>query len=777
MADLKKLISEMTLEQKLRQLVSLSYSQIYDIKNKKIREGAEEYVKEGIGVLGRMGGSNDNYPEEVAFAINEIQKFILEKSNVKIPALFQTEATTGVLGRGFTNFPGNLNVGATFDESLTRKVGEAIGSEMFSVGERIALAPVLDLVRDNRYGRFEEAFSEDKYVAAQHGVEYVKGMQTDDLSKGTATTLKHFVGQGISDGGRNCAPIHVGERELRDDYLAPFDAVIKETDPASLMVAYHEIDGVPCHSSKKLLRDILRKELGFKGMIMSDGNGVQLIKDFHEACDNYGVASKLALEAGIELELGMNFEETLVELVKNGEVDEKLVDEAVMSMLSLKEQLGLLENPLVDVEKVNEIVQSEKHKQISLDVAKSSIILLKNQESLLPLKKDKYKKIAVVGPLADNKEFAYGDYAYPTHIKEVFFNVEGLTEEEIIARSMFHNAKNTKFEDLFHETPTILEGFKKEFSDIEVVFEKGLDDTYNYDKSDNFTHFDKVRETCAGADLLVAVVGDTSGMGGCDTGESVDRVEITLSKEQRDLIRVLKEFNKPILLILANGRPYCLTEEEEICTAIVETFRSGQMGTEAIMDVLTGRYNPSGRMPMTTPRHQGQLPVYYSQRITGHKQFWRSTYLEMDTKPLYPFGYGLSYTTFEYKNFSTTLTTEGVKVKFTVENTGEVDGNEVVQVYVSKKYTSVAQPLKELVAFKKVWVESKKSVDLEVLIAFDSIGYHNIDMEYVLENCDLVVEVARSSEEVKLSATHKLNFENGSRNITNKVFRNVVKEI
>ncbi len=778
MDKLRKLLEEMTLEEKASQLISYSFNKIYDMKNKKIREGAEEYIKNGVGHLGRVGGSTDNTPEEVALAVNTIQEFILKNSRLHIPTFFITEGTSAVLGRGFTLFPGNLNLGASFDDGLSFKIGEAIAKEMQSVGENIALAPVVDLVRDNRYGRFEECYSEDSYLTTQHGIAYIKGMQGENLDHGVGATLKHFVGQGISDGGRNCAPIHLAQREFHDEYLTPFEATISQTNPASVMVAYHEIDGVPCHASNSLLKDTLREKLGFKGLIMSDGNGVQLIKDFHEYARDYKAASKFALNAGIELELGDIFKENVCELVKEGTLDVKVLDDAVMSVLTLKEQLGLFEGLQVDIDKVSEVVHSKAHLETSKEAALSSIVLLENKNNILPIKKGKYKKMAVVGPLAHRKEYAYGDYSYPTHIKEVYYNAEGLTEEEIVARSLFNNSKDTPYDELLHDMPTVYEGIKNEFSDSEVVFVEGLKDTYNYDKIENFSDFDTVRQNCKDADIIFAVLGDTSGMGGtCDTGESVDRVEITLSKEQQELITVLKEFGKPIVLILANGRPYQLTYEAEVCDAILETFRLGQMGTDAIVDVLTGRYNPSGRMPVTTPKHQGQLPVYYSQRITGHKQFWRSTYLEMDTKPLYNFGYGLSYTNFEYSGFELEKTEKGVFVRFNLKNTGEYSGHEVVQIYVAKKYTSTVLPKKELKAFKKVWVEKGEEVKVEAFIDFNSLGYTNIDMDFVLEDCLMEIDVAKSSEDIIYKFNEELTFDGGKHKIINKVFTNYVNII
>ncbi len=775
MNRIDEIISQMTVEEKIKQLVSFSYNKIYNLRTHEIREEAPELLKEGVGHFGRIGGSNDNYPEDVAKAVNNIQKAVIENSRFGIPAIFTTEATSGVLGRGFTLFPGNLNIGAAFDEEINYKIANAMREELCAVGERLVLAPVVDVVRDYRYGRFEEAYSEDVYLASQNGIEYIKGMETSDLKGGVGTTLKHYAAQGISDGGRNCAPIHLAERELLEEYVAPFEACIKETNPATIMAAYHELDGVPCHASKYLLKDILRDKIGYEGIVMSDGNGIRLIKDYHEFVKDYKKAAEVGFKAGIEYELGAIYYDDGKELFGN-EIPMEDLDDAVRKTLKLKEALGLFENPYVDEEKVKAIVSQASHLQISLDAARASCVLLKNEDKLLPIVKNTYNKIAVVGPLAHRKEYAYSCYSYPTHIKEMYYNVKGLTEKEVVARSLFNNAKNSEYEDLLHPMKTVFEAIRDEYSETNVVYSQGLKDTFNYSGEENFSDFEKLTSDCSDADLIIAVMGDTSGMGYVtDTGESVDRVEITLSKEQRDMLKVLKETGKKILLILANGRPMELSYETEICDGILEVFRLGQMGSQAIVDIITGRYNPSGKLPVTIPKHAGQTPMYYSQRLTGRKQFWHNRYLEMDVNPLYPFGFGLSYTDFAYSDEKFEFTDKGINVNFTIKNIGDCDGAEVAQIYVSKKYCSVAQPLMELKSYKKVHIKKGESAKLSAFIAYESLGYYNIDMDFVLENCEMTVSVGASCEDIKFFCTKEIKFENNLLNIKHKVFKNTTQ--
>lgn len=775
MNKIEKLLDKMTIEEKIVQLTGSKYHDIYDIKRKTIKDKADRVVKNGVGYIGRIGGSNDNTPREVVRAVNEIQKYTIENSRLNIPVLFLTEATSGVLGRDFTLFPGNLNVGAMFNEKLTYKMGEAIKKEMVAVGERLALAPVVDVVRDHRYGRYEESYSEDVYLATQNGIKYIEGLQGRKIDCGVATTLKHFAGQGISDGGKNCAPIHVGQREFLDQYVAPFEACIKETNPACIMVAYHEIDGIPCHSSRKLLKDILRKKLGFEGLIMSDGGGIELVKSFQEYCETFQEAAILCFEAGIEMELGSVFSKYLKEEIEKGNITEEQLDNAVKSVLDLKNKLGLFENPYVDEDQVEKIVQCARHIDISYQIARESIIMLENKNNLLPLNTNNYKKIAVVGPLANRKDFAYGDYSYPTHIKGAFYNAEKYSEEEVIAYSLFYNAKGTRFEELYHDTKTLYEVIVEEFHESDVIYEPGVKDTYNYDNDQDFCLFDKMKRKCQDSDLIIAVCGDTSGMGyKNDTGESTDRVEITLPDEQQQMLKKLSKINKPLILILANGRPLELSLESKICNSILETFRTGQKGAEAIVDVLVGRCNPAGRLPVTIPKHQGQLPVFYSQRPTGHKQFWKNEYLEMDINPLYEFGYGLSYTEFEYDFITKEIDNDALIIKFKVTNVGEYDGHEVIQVYVNKHFCSVCQPIQELKAYKKIWLEKRETKTLECQLNFDSLGYHNIDMDYVLEDCLLKVMIGSSCKNIKITFTERLKLSKQKRYIKEKKFSNQI---
>lgn len=771
----KDLLSRMTLEEKVAQLSSARMGDVIsDMETMSFSaEKARKNVPNGCGYLSRIGGATDLFPREIARLTNEIQRYFIEETRLGIPIFFITEATSGVLSRNHTLFPQNIGAGAMFNDELVSEMGNAVREEMLSTGERFALAPVVDVIRDHRYGRYEESYGEDVYLVSQCGMAYTKGLQSQSLKNGIIATLKHYVAQGISDGGKNCAPVHITDREIFDQYAVPFEAAIQEGGASSVMAAYHEVDGVPCHASKKLLTDVLRGKLGFEGLIVSDGNGIQLVKNYHDYCEKLEDTVSLTLNAGIECELDYMFKTYLKDLCLEGRVNPTIVDNAVAKVLTLKFKLGLFDNPFVNEDVVDNIVCSKKHVSIAKKMAQQSMTLLKNKNGILPLSKN-IGSIAVVGPLADKKEFAYGDYSYPSHIEDMYYSSEGLSEDEVIARTLFFKRKGTTYEQLFHDTKTIYQAIKKAVSDeTKVYLAQGLKDTYNYHNDPDFFSIDQAVKVASKADVIIAVCGDTSGMGrDNDSGESVDRAEINLSHEQRMLLKELKKLDKPIILVLCNGRPLELSYESENMDAILEAWKPGMEGASAIAEVLFGDYNPAGRLPVTIPKCLGQLPVYYSQHLSGKKQFWRNKYLEVDLNPLYAFGYGLSYTSFVYEDISMNQGKDGITVRVTVRNKGPFDGEEVVQVYVRKKYTSVLQPERELKGYRRIWIEKDKKVTVEFNILYNSLGYHNIENHLGIENCTLDVMVGSSSDKIYAEKSFVLTFDGGFREISRRIFTN-----
>ena len=534
----KDLLSRMTLDEKIAQM---TWASLLDVMTDRhtltfSEEKASANIPHGCGYLNRIGGETELKPAQMAAVINRIQKHLVEKTRLGIPALFVTEATSGVLSRDHTLFPQNIGAAAMFNEEPVQQMGDAVRKEMLSTGERLALAPVVDVVRDHRFGRYEESYGEDVYLVTQCGMAYTKGLQSDSLDQGIAATLKHFAAQGISDGGRNCAPIHATKREILDSYAVPFEAAIREADAACVMAAYHEWHDMPCHASKELLVDILRKKLGFNGLLMADGSGIKLVKEFHQYCETLDEAIELTLKAGIQMELlEYSLKDGLKPLVEQGRIDISIIDRAVSKMLSIKFRLGLFDNPYVDVDRVQETVCCKKHREIAGEMARQSLTLLKNKDNLLPLSPD-IASIAVVGPLADKKEFAYSDYSYPSHIEFMYHLSEAL-EGEIIPTSVFLKRKDTRFEDLYHDVKTVYQAIcERVGSKTRVYLAPGLKDTTDYNHDPDFYALEEAVGAASKADVVVAVCGDTSGIGyENDSGESVDRVKIGLSDEQRTL--------------------------------------------------------------------------------------------------------------------------------------------------------------------------------------------------------------------------------------------------
>lgn len=771
----KDLLARMTLDEKIAQMTWVKLLDTITDRHTLTfsEEKASASLAHGCGYINRLGGETELKPADLAVLINRIQKYLMEKTRLGIPALFLTEATSGVLSRDHTVFPQNIGAGAMFNEDLVWEMGDAVRKEMLSTGERLALAPVVDVVRDHRFGRYEESFGEDVYLVSQCGMAYTRGLQSDSLDQGIAATLKHFAAQGISDGGRNCAPIHATEREILDSYAVPFEAAIREAKAACVMAAYHEWHDMPCHVSEKLLKEILREKLGFNGLLMADGSGIELVKEFHDYCETLDEAIELTLKAGIQMELlEHSLKDGLKPLVEQGRVDMPVIDAAVSKMLSLKFRLGLFDNPYVDVNRVQETVCCQKHREIAGRMARQSLTLLKNRDNILPLSPD-IRRIAVVGPLADKKEFAYSDYSYPSHIEYMYHLSEAL-EGEIIPTSVFLKRKDTRFEDLYHDIKTVCQAIRERAGqDTRVDLAPGLRDTTDYNHDPGFYALDEAVKAASEADVVIAVCGDTSGIGfENDSGESVDRVEIGLSNEQRTLLKELKKLGKPIILVLCNGRPLELSYESMEMDAILEAWRPGMEGADAIADALFGMYNPGGRLPVSLPKSLGQLPVYYSQHGTGKTQFWKNSYLEMDINPLYPFGYGLSYSRFRYEEAVFSQEEDRIGVRVTVLNEGPYDGDEVVQIYVRKRYTSVKQPERELKAYKRVSLKKGQRMAISFDILYDSLCYHNKDYELGLENCVLDVMVGSSSVDIRHQQSFRLRFENGMRKVSQRVFTN-----
>jgi beta-glucosidase len=744
------LLSRMTLDEKIAQLSAVWVYEVLD-DTKFSPDKAASKIGHGIGQITRIAGASNLDPESCAQIANEIQKYLIENTRLGIPAIVHEESCSGFMAKGATCFPQTIGVASTWNTELARAIGEVIRTQMKAAGAHQALAPLLDVTRDPRWGRTEETFGEDPYLVAQMGIAYVNGLQGNGLHDGIMATGKHFVGYGMSEGGMNWAPAHIPERELREVYLFPFEAAVKEAKLASIMPAYHEIDGIPCHASSRLLKDILRDEWGFEGLVVSDYFAINMLYEYHKLNPDKVLAAKKAIEAGVDIELPSTdcYGLPLKTAVEQGIVSEEVIDRVVARILEHKFRLGLFENPYVEPSKTKAVFDIPEQRQLARKVAQESIVLLKNENNLLPLSKD-LRSIAVIGPNAHNIRHMIGDYAYPCHIE----TLQNMADAFDTARPEHVDLAD---KELFVPMVSILDGIKEKVSEnTEVLYAKGCDVL-----GDDTSGFAEAVEAAKKADVAVVVVGDRSGLlRGCTSGEARDRADLNLTGKQEELIKAVHATGTPVVVVLVNARPLSITWLHENVPAIVEAWLPGEEGGRAVADVLFGDYNPGGKLPISFPRTVGQVPVYYAHKPSGGRSHWLGDYVECSTKPLYPFGYGLSYTTFEYSNLRITpqdVDVSGeVRIQVDVTNTGKMAGDEVVQLYVHVPAQNVTRPVKELKGFKRVNLEPGQTKTVVFKLPIALLGFYDENMDFVVEPGKVDVYVGSSSEDIRATGQFNL---------------------
>jgi beta-glucosidase len=746
--DIKKRIQKMTLEEKIAQLQSLWINELLEEDGSFSKEKAKQLLKNGIGEITRPAGASCLTPVEFAKLGNEVQRFLVEETRLHIPAILHDECLSGLMARGATIFPQIIGLASSWDPDLVKDVASEIRRQMRLVGIHQGLAPVLDVARDPRWGRVEETFGEDPYLIAVMGTHYIKGLQGDDLSQGVVATAKHFVAHGFPEGGRNTAPVHVPLRELREIFAYPFEVAVKYAKVLSIMPAYHEIDGIPCHASKWLLNDLLRNEWGFEGIIVSDYFGISQLFERHKVAKDKKEAAKLALEAGIDIELPSRecYSNYLIELVREKIIPEKLIDLAVFRVLKVKSLLGLFDNPFIDVEKIPSNLETPLSRELALRAARESIILLKNN-GILPLPKD-IESLAVIGPNADNWRNMLGDYSYPAHIESfIDMNQRGLLKLTIPRGATIESVPIV----------TVLQAIKNKVSpETKVYYAKGCELTERSEKL-----IQEAVEAAKKSKVVVLVLGERAGLSLTDiSGESRDRADIGLTKPQEELFEAIYETGIPIVLVLINGRPLSIASISEKASAIIEAWYPGEEGGTAIADVLFGDYNPGGKLPITVPRTVGQIPVYYNQKPTGRYSHWWKDYVSEKAEPLYPFGYGLSYTEFEYSDLRIepleALREEEIKISFKIKNIGKILGDEVAQLYVCDEYASVTRPVKQLVGFKRISLKPDEEKTITFVLPIDLLAFYDKDMKLVIEPGIFKVMIGSSSEDIRLSGEFKI---------------------
>ena len=611
-------------------------------------------------------------------------------------------------------------------------MGRAIAKEARAQGAHIGYGPVLDLARDPRWSRVEETYGEDPFLIGKMGEALVRGFQGDDFNPGESllSTLKHFASYGWTEGGHNGASAHVGMREMEEAILPPFREAI-DAGALSVMSSYNEIDGTPSTANYHLLTKVLRNRWGFQGFTISDLRSIGRLREHGVAASDYEAAVK-AVNAGLDNDLGMNvYGEQLGEAVKKGDVSPAVLDQSVSRILRLKFRMGLFDNPFVDEKAAPEMVANSEHLELAREVARQSIVLLKNRDNILPLKKNCSKKIAVIGPNADNIYNMLGDYTAPQTTASVV---------------------------------TVLEGIKNKVDNEDVIYAKGcaIRDTSRIGIRDALN-------AAASADVVIMVMGGSSArdfsseyeetgaakvsanlISDMESGEGYDRATLNLMGLQLELIQEIKKLGKPIILVLIKGRPLLLEGIIQEVDAIIDAWYPGMQGGNALADVLFGDYNPGGRLSISIPRSVGQLPVYYNPKRTGN----RNKYLEEVGVPRYCFGYGLSYTSFEYSDMEVTLneTTDDciVNIRVKIVNTGQKSGDEVVQLYICDDVSSYTTPAKQLRAFERIHLEAGESQIVTFTLNKKSMMLYMQDDEWVVEPGSFSLMIGSSSQDIRL---------------------------
>jgi beta-glucosidase len=697
-------LSLMTLDEKIGQLNQLSFGIGWGPTVKvAVPDEYKQQIREGkIGSFLNAIGAEFTY---------ELQKVATQESRLKIPLLFGLDVIHGFK----TTFPVPLGEAATWQPELVEMSAHYQALEAASAGIHWTFSPMVDIARDPRWGRIMEGAGEDPYLGSLMAAAHVRGYQGNLSNLNILACVKHYAGYGGAEGGRDYNTVDFSERTFRDIYLPPYKAGV-EAGAHTLMASFNEIGGIPASGSKYLLNDILRDEWGFKGFVVSDWNSIgEMIN--HGFASDLKHAGEISLNAGLDMDMeSRSYITYLKELVAEGKVKESVIDESVRRILRIKFMLGLFDDPFryCSKEREQKNIMTNEIKNASLDVAKRSFVLLKNEDNILPLKKD-YKKIAVIGPLANSKLDPLGEW-----------NALGIAED----------------------VTSVLEGLKKYVGDkSEILFAEGCEIT---DPSKD--GFKEAVDKANDADVIILCIGESRSM----SGEAYSRSTLDLSGVQEDLAKELLKTGKPIIAVLMNGRPLSINWLNNNADAILETWFAGTMTGDAVAQVLFGDYNPSGKLPVTFPRTVGQVPIYYNHKNTGRpgdeKNRYTSKYLDLPLTPLYPFGYGLSYTTFKYSGV--TLSTDkltdkdSIIVSVKVKNTGDYDGEEVVQLYVQDLVGSVTRPVKELKGFKKILLKSGEEKSVDFIIHEKDLRFTAGDMKFKSEPGLFKVYVGTNSVDV-----------------------------
>jgi len=733
------LLVRMTLEEKIAQMEGTwqnrgnlkDPSQFFvDEKGGFLAERAAQLLKNGLGQMSRP--SEQRGPRAMAEFTNTVQKWMRENTRLGIPVLFHEECLHGHAALRGTSFPQAIGLASTWDEVLVHDVFSAVAGEVRARGAQECLAPVLDLARDPRWGRTEETYGEDPYLVSRIGVAAIRGFQGDgpgiDKSHVMATA-KHFAVHGQPEGGTNVGPGNYSERVIREYFLKPFEAAVRAARVQSVMASYNEVDGIPSHGNKHLLDDILRHEWGFEGLLVSDYFGITELRTVHNVVASNESAAKLALESGVDIELPFaDAYPSLIEQVHQGKVSEASVNRAVTHVLRAKFLTGLFDDPYVDPDYGEKITNSPEHQQLALKAAHEAIILLKNEGNLLPLDRSKYQHVAVIGPNAAD------------------VHLGGYSNNPGRGVSVLQGIKDKLGSDsrvLYSEGCKITESVPDWDADNVVLGDPAL----------NVKRIAEATKVAKKADVVILVLGgnEQTSREAWAKNHLGDRDSLELLGDQDQLVKAILATGKPTMVVLLHGRPNSANEIAEHVPAILEGWYLGQEGGTAVADVIFGDYNPGGKLPITVPRSVGQLPDYYYQKPSAKRGYLGST-----TEPLFRFGWGLSYTTFKYTNLRVAPDSIGpqgqTKVNVDVINTGAVRGDEIAQLYIHQKTSSVTRPVKELRGFRRISLNPGETKTIEFSLGPDELSFLNREMQRVVETSGFDVMVGGNSVDL-ISAT------------------------
>ncbi len=734
------LLSRMTLGEKVGQLnMPVVYSSELGRSIEEKMEGVKRFTvgsfNEKVGPGGGFFTLANNIltkgTRQQAEFHNELQRLVLEQTRLKIPLLQVEEGTHGLMCSGATIFPEGHALGSTFNTDLIDKVYSITSKEARAVGVHEIFTLVIEPNRDPRLGRNIEGYSEDPFLCARYAEIITRAVQGDDISRNDKTVagLTHFPGQSQPVSGLERGAMEISERMLREVYLPPWEAGIREAGALGVMATYPTIDGIPIHSSHEVLTGILRHELGFEGIVLSEGNGVNTLI-YTGVASSEKEAGAIAANSGMDvsISLGQGYLDEMVESVEEGKVSMSVIDRSVRRVLTTKFELGLFENPFVNETRAKQIVHSEAHQQAALEAAREGIVLLKNENNLLPLDK-KPGSIAVIGPNADHEKNQLGDYTSRVVLQDIV---------------------------------TVLDGIRNKV---------GPDTRIEYVKGCNVvgTELNEIRQAVRAArraDVAIVVLGENewqASEGKGTTGEGYDAATLELTGLQKQLIREVVDTGTPVVAVLINGRPLAIPWIAENVPAVLEAWIPGEKGGDAVADILFGDYNPDGKLPVTIPRHVGQLPVYYNHKPSKPywlEEGWGNSYVDMEYSPLYEFGYGLSYTDFEYSSLEispqSTYTGGSVTVKLNVKNSGPVKGKEIVQLYIRDVKSTVVRPVKELKGFEKVELGPGETGEVVFTLTPDHLMMYDRDMNRIVEPGIFQVMVGSSSERIHLNGEFEI---------------------